>query len=217
MTSFRRLPPSFTSYELYPPLPVDYCVCRYQMAGRGTDIKLGGSARGIARALARGLLFAKLGLLSVIDTVSADHPASSTAASTEGEGTTPLSGETAAAPLDPFEGETDADVLALPTLARVALALRLRLPADVSPAAELALRRAVISALDTFEGGPQPGPPEIDRLLAAAEDAPLAAPESRAAEERLLRAALARLTAELEAALQDEAVEVKRLGASILN
>ena len=145
------------------------------MAGRGTDILLGGSAKGLSRALAKQMLLVRLGVMQV--------PTAAAAATVEMTEEVTTAGELAAdndnvsSPPDSVnnppahvheqedenvenqdddevekeEVETDPDVLALPSLAALAAHMGLSLPRAPSgnnKRVELDLQRAVVSCSD---------------------------------------------------------------------
>ena len=139
------------------------------MAGRGTDIILGGSSAGTAKVLAKHMLLVQLKL-------SPMPPAAATPAATPVE------------PAEPVEEETDPDVLALPSTAALAAQLRLWLPQPLSAKAELALKRAAVSCSDLVGAGA--GLLQVEDVVAQAADS---APTDKV-EVKLLRAALQAMT-----------------------
>lgn len=88
------------------------------MAGRGTDILLGGSPRGIARVLAKHLMLVKLGL-SPQPSVLPPEDDSNDDILADGE-------------VEVVEEETDEDVLSLPTVRDLAASLELWMPGRLS-------------------------------------------------------------------------------------
>lgn len=120
------------------------------MAGRGTDIVLGGSARGIARALARRLLLVRLGVEApsspTVALAEATAPASvAEPADVQAQAlrlSSPVDDSDLLPSLSATEGES-ADFE--PSLAVLAQSLDLWLPVQPSAAAELALQQAVAS------------------------------------------------------------------------
>ena len=152
------------------------------MAGRGTDILLGGSSKGIAKVLAKHMMLVKLGLAegpspetilaydqevarqlqeeeeeakALIRDTSDDVSTSTITSSSTSEGDSSSGGEMAM--------ETDQDVLSLPSAGALAKHLGLWMPTRLSAKTELALKRAVVSCLDLLEesssaaaGGAQP-------------------------------------------------------------
>lgn len=193
------------------------------MAGRGTDIVLGGSAKGIAKVIAKTMMLTKLGLLqppsaSLISTKSDElSAATKVALQSIGEGSALTESDLV---------ETDEDVCALPPIAAVAEAGGLVLPAQPTVAAELALKRALISCLDLIED-PTPTSTstststptgtstsrekfrlQVEDIISRASDTAPAQSEPI----RLLRTALTLLTTEFNLVIQLESIQVKRLG-----
>ena len=119
------------------------------MAGRGTDIILGGNARGVVKSLAKYLMLTHLNLLLALPEPTEDSttPTASGAVS-RGEALRAL--------------ESDADVLALPSLQAISRAYNVWLPlgdsddggvdGGISVEVELELRRAVVSVCDALGG-----------------------------------------------------------------
>ena len=135
------------------------------MAGRGTDIILGGSAVGTAKVLAKYMMLCKLGL---IEQPSAD-------AVEYARQLPPVESK------EPVEEESDSDVLSLPSATALAKSLDLWLPQQLQPNTELTLKRGVISCLDLLGvGTPDRAPPtrlDVDNIVAqAADSAPLTNP-----------------------------------------
>ena len=164
------------------------------MAGRGTDIILGGSPKGIAKVLAKNLMFAKLGLITVPPATPVK--ASETSGAEAGE----VQEEEA------VEEETDPDVLSLPSLEALAQYLEIGLPTKLKARTELSLKRAVISCLDYIENS-------SDKLVI--EDVVTRAGDNSPGQDtdvRRLKAALNEVTREFEAVLKKESDAVKRLG-----
>lgn len=171
------------------------------MAGRGTDILLGGSAKGVAKVLAKYLLLAKLGEITEISTCS-----------------TGFSSEPSGDGAD--EIETDEDVLSLPKVEELSKMLNIWLPSSLSYKAELALKRAVISCMDLIaetRGSSSIGVNNlvsgearliVDDLVAQAGDA---APTQVSAI-RLLRKALILCEEEWKDIIKQEKEKVLRLG-----
>jgi len=168
------------------------------MAGRGTDILLGGSSKGVAKVLAKHLMLMKLGLGPlpsdelVADVIAARVPEEK--ASSEGE------------EKDPAEVETDEDVLSLPPLDAVARQLDLWMPHQLKAITELNLKRAVISCID--EIGASANRLDVEDIIAQAGDS---APTKEPAV-RLLRAALNAVAKEFDEVIKAEREKVKRLG-----
>ena len=200
------------------------------MAGRGTDILLGGSSKGIAKVLAKHLMLVKLGLSEppseqAVQAYLIMQQQRDEAASQEGE-----DGEVAvAAPVaDDGEVETDPDVLSLPSVGALAMQLGLWMPTALSAKTELNLKRAVVSCLDILADATAPssssssssssgqastsaagpGRLEVEDVVARAADS---APVSEFGV-KLLRSAINSATAEFEAVVKREKEQVKRLG-----
>merc|ERR1711871_271830 len=162
------------------------------MAGRGTDILLGGSPRGIARVLAKHLMLVKLGL-SPQPSVLPPEDDSNDDILADGE-------------VEVVEEETDEDVLSLPTVRDLAASLELWMPGRLSKMTELNLKRAIISCLDSI--GSDANRLEIEDIVAKAADN---APVDDVAV-KLLRKGLSKVTSELEGMIKSEREKVKRLG-----
>jgi preprotein translocase subunit SecA len=201
------------------------------MAGRGTDILLGGSSKGIAKVLAKHLMLVKLGLSeppsdqAVQAYLAMQQQQRADAASQEGE-----DGAVAVAvpAVDEADVETDPDVLSLPSVGALAFQLGLWMPTTLSSKIELNLKRAVVSCLDILAdataapsssssssssgqaGGSAAGPGRLeveDVVARAADSAPVAEFGVK-----LLRSAINSATAEFEAVVKREKEQVKRLG-----
>lgn len=108
------------------------------MAGRGTDILLGGSAKGIARTLTKYLMLCHTKLLSstISDKLASDKE-------DDEERRAAIAGL-----------ETDEDVLALPIVSTLTSALKLWMPTTLSVEAELDLKRAIVSVCDALPSSP---------------------------------------------------------------
>jgi len=170
------------------------------MAGRGTDIILGGSSKGIAKALARSMLLAKLGLITVTST-----PAASLTGEVVKEGEK-ASSDTDHSDGDEVEEETDPDVLSLPSVQDVASHLQIDLPIRLRKQTELNLKRAVISCLDYIEN-------KADKLVV--EDVIAQATDNSpgiSVDIRRLRSALKEVISEFDSVLKAENEQVKKLG-----
>merc|ERR1711871_908676 len=163
------------------------------MAGRGTDILLGGSPKGIARVLAKHLMLVKLGLSEQPPTLPDTSPQQQENTESDEES-------------EVVEEETDEDVLSLPSVRDLAASLELWMPGKLSQMAELNLKRAVISCLDSI--GPDANRLEIEDIVAKAADN---APVDDVAV-KLLRKGLSKITSELENMIKLEREKVKRLG-----
>jgi len=191
------------------------------MAGRGTDILLGGSAKGITKVLVKSLLSIQLGLTSFAfdELEDKEGEADETAAPGEVEESSGEDEEVA-------EIEEDPDVLALPSLSALARQLNVWLPQQPRRSTELNLKRAVVSCFDVLsEKGPGAGKLEIEDLVAqAADNAPLTTPSDvedeltqaqtvrRLQAVALLRRTMNRLTKELDETVKVEREKVQRLG-----
>lgn len=161
------------------------------MAGRGTDILLGGSAKGIARVLAKQLMLVKLGLSEKPPSL----PEEETSLDVDVDGEVEI-----------VEEETDEDVLSLPSVRDLASSLELWMPGKLSKMTELNLKRAVISCLDSI--GSEANRLEVEDIVAqAADNAPV---DDIAV--KLLRKGLSKVTSELEEMIKPEREKVKRLG-----
>ena len=95
------------------------------MAGRGTDILLGGSAKGIARVLAKQLMLVKLGLSEKPPSL----PEEETSLDVDVDGEVEI-----------VEEETDEDVLSLPSVRDLASSLELWMPGKLSKVGTLLLK-----------------------------------------------------------------------------
>lgn len=108
------------------------------MAGRGTDIVLGGSAKGIATAITKYLMLHKLGLFSIpLDFVPESESEPETSSELQ-EGDDEVQ----------IVEETDPDVLSLPNITLLSKYLDISLPKQLKQTTEINLKRAVISVLD---------------------------------------------------------------------
>lgn len=155
------------------------------MAGRGTDILLGGSAKGVAKVITKYLMLYHLGLIPpfTYDATTVEQKVS-----------------------EMKELETDTDVLALPPIQIFQEQLNLWLPTTISVATELELKRAVISACDAL--GTAATRLEVETIISKAGES-MPSPDF---EVKLLRAALTNLIKEFDATIQVEREQVKRLG-----
>jgi len=95
------------------------------MAGRGTDILLGGSAKGIARVLAKQLMLVKLRLSEKPPSL----PEEETSLDVDVDGEVEI-----------VEEETDEDVLSLPSVRDLASSLELWMPGKLSKVGTLLLK-----------------------------------------------------------------------------
>jgi len=166
------------------------------MAGRGTDIILGGSAIGTAKVLAKYLMLCKLGLIEPPSAAAIEYA----------QQLPPIESK------EPVEEENDEDVLSLPSITALAKSLDLWLPQQLQPNTELTLKRGVISCLDLLGvGAPNSAPPtrlDVDNIVAqAADSAPLINQEIK-----LLRTALKLMTKEFDEIIKKEREYVKKLG-----
>lgn len=188
------------------------------MAGRGTDIILGGNSKELGKVLAKNFLSVSLGLAEPV-------PAEIEEAAANEE-----TGELAAEPEVISEGEeeveTDPDVLALPSARALSKYLGLWMPQRLSNKAELSMKRAVVSCADL-----------IKDILASAGEEDFSSADakgkikleiedivSRAADNRggvdtkadfaikLMRQAIAGVKSEFDETVGLEAERVKRLG-----
>lgn len=171
------------------------------MAGRGTDIILGGSAKGIAKALAKNMMLVKLGLTTVTPpeaTAEIKADSETTEVGTEGESQNEEEEE--------VEVETDPDVLSLPSVESLCSSLQISLPKRLKQKTELNLKRAIVSCLDMIEN-------KADKLLV--EDVIAQASDNTPgvnADIRRLRLALKEVISEFETVLKPESEKVKKLG-----
>jgi len=181
------------------------------MAGRGTDILLGGNAKGTAKVLAKYMMLVHTKLISAPPALDdGDAPGSVTVTDkSEADAEGNFSG-TPQVTTDEVEedllGETDPDVVALPTIAAIAKSRDLWMPLSFSKSAELALKQAVVSCGD--ELGEAPTALDIEDFVARAADN---VPTDNVAV-RLLRSAIGGLVKELEPIIKNEQAQVKRLG-----
>ena len=97
------------------------------MAGRGTDILLGGSPKGIARVLAKHLMLVKLGLSEQPPTLPDTSPQEQENTESDEES-------------EVVEEETDEDVLSLPSVRDLAASLELWMPGKLSQVQEKVTR-----------------------------------------------------------------------------
>ena len=97
------------------------------MAGRGTDILLGGSPKGLARVIAKHLMLVKVGL-------SEQPPVLPEKTSSSDEEKSTVSGESnvKVEKEEDVEVETDEDVLSLPSVRDLAASLELWMPGTLS-------------------------------------------------------------------------------------
>jgi hypothetical protein len=102
------------------------------MAGRGTDIILGGSSKGVAKVIAKYLLLVALGI------TPNPKVSSSSDSITQSEN------------IPEDEIETDPDVLALPSVLELAQALDFWIPRNLTRKTELSMKRAVISCAGDY-------------------------------------------------------------------
>mmetsp|Transcript_19540 Transcript_19540/g.18872 ORF Transcript_19540/g.18872 Transcript_19540/m.18872 type:complete len:1035 (-) Transcript_19540:297-3401(-) len=200
------------------------------MAGRGTDILLGGSAKGVAKVLAKHLLLIKLGITQgpteaditayhemiskekmELDTIKENERKALEDAGNLNEEYTEV------AVVEAEEEETDPDVLSLPPIGALAVHLDLWMPNKLTKKTELSMKRAVVSCLDlisdvaaigTNASMAAPGRLEVEDIVARAGDS---APTQDVAV-RLLRGALTGATTEFDATVKREKETVKRLG-----
>jgi len=190
------------------------------MAGRGTDIILGGSSKLVAKVMAKNLMLVKLGLVTspspelIAATAAKEAKAKEEMLQALAEAQEPdQEGGSAAAQTskvvveeEEVEVETDVDVLSLPPVTALAEHLSLWTPQPLTPRTELMLKRGVISCMDLLSEGA--GRIEVEDLVARAGDA---APTQEPAI-RLLRAAINAATREYDETIRLEREKVKRLG-----
>jgi preprotein translocase subunit SecA len=200
------------------------------MAGRGTDILLGGSAKGVAKVLAKHLLLLKLGItqgpteadiMAYHEMISKEKMELDSIKEKERkalEDAGNLNADyTEVDVVEVEEEETDPDVLSLPPIGALAVHLDLWMPNKLTKKTELAMKRAVVSCLDlisdvaaigTNASMAAPGRLEVEDIVARAGDS---APTQDIAV-RLLRGALTAATTEFDATIKREKETVKRLG-----
>lgn len=168
------------------------------MAGRGTDIILGGSSKGIATAITKYLMLHKLGLFSIpSDFVPAPESQSESSDSTENEE-------------DEMVVETDPDVLSLPNITLLSKYLDIALPKPLKQTTEINLKRAVISVLDML--GDKPDKLAVEDVIAQSVES---IPTSNTDLKRL-RFAMSEMITYFDAVLKKESDAVKNLGILIL-
>lgn len=186
------------------------------MAGRGTDILLGGNAKGTAKVLAKHMMLVHTKL-----SPKPSEPEPTSDDSTTSEEEEVIVDTTVSDSIDSeqsiyetdspdevtgVEEEEDPDVLALPSLRAVAASRDLWVPVDFSPKVELALKRAVVSCGDKL--GEETVVLGVEDLVARASDN---VPTDDTAV-RLLRAAINGMVKELAPVIKAEQEKVKRLG-----
>jgi len=196
------------------------------MAGRGTDIIIGGSAKGIAKVVAKYMLLICLDLYNYeykesiqnnniddnINNISSSDDTTSSSSSNSGAGDDNE---------DNFdEIETDEDVLALPSILELSASIDINLPSNPSNRVEMELKRAIVSCGDLFlknDGNDNDDKNvsllkvdriEVDNIISQASDStPTPIPAIK-----LLRSAINKLTREFEDKLKIEREVVKKLG-----
>jgi len=149
------------------------------MAGRGTDILLGGNAKGIARNIAKYLMLFGMKLFDIPTELLGTY-----------EKTVLLDADN--------EPETDPDVLALPPIEALCDYLELALPVPLQPSTELALKRAVVSCTDMLP--PTPSRLDVEDMVSLAADS-TPTPDVNV---RRLRLALETVTKEFDDVLSEE-------------
>lgn len=190
------------------------------MAGRGTDIILGGNSKELGKVLAKNFLAVSLGLAdpvpSAVEAVASKEEAEELAA----DPATPQSDE------DEEEVETDPDVLALPSARALSKHLGLWMPQRLTNKAELSMKRAVVSCADlikeTIAGSGEVDMSSADtkgKIKLEIEDIVSRAADNRAGVDpkadfaiRLMRQAISGVRAEFDETVSLEAERVKRLG-----
>eukprot|EP01041_Mallomonas_annulata_P006005 gene6005-12107_t len=184
------------------------------MAGRGTDILLGGSAKGITTAIAKNLILVSLGLLelppvsvSVTETETVQVTESMTASKENAvDVDVDADGQSITVEEEVEEIETDPDVLALPSVSALCDYLSIALPVNLKPATELALKRAVVSCVDDLSAGAKRL--DVEDMVAKGSDSmPTSDPTVRR-----LRTAMNTVINELETVLTREKEQVRSLG-----
>lgn len=210
------------------------------MAGRGTDILLGGSAKGISKVLAKYMLLVKLGITEMAPVeVEEKSEAVEEVKAVEVEvkpvlevgsfaEATAMSAPAAAVKQEAAkeeeeeeecDEETDEDVLALPDIKQLADQMNVWLPKKVSRQAELDLKRAVIQCVDSLDSNTA-GRLQVEDLISQAADSVTSAAsvssEAKAIETALavkrLRNAVNKIADEFDAIIEAERMQVKKLG-----
>jgi preprotein translocase subunit SecA len=204
------------------------------MAGRGTDIILGGSAKGLIKGIVKQYLLVQLGLSELTSTssnavatdddendekvviteeaeVKSEFQAALINDKVDDDATTEQSDEEAVAEEDEqVEGEDDPDLLALPSMQAIMNSLDLSLPKSMKKSTEIRLKQAIISVLDSWEEIPST---KIDKIMVediiarAVESTPTTNPVIR-----LLRQSMTTAINELDQNLRMEREVVKKLG-----
>lgn len=169
------------------------------MAGRGTDILLGGSSVGIARVLAKHMLLVKLG-------ITENPPKVNGTADLSKEEETEATAESKAEEDEQVDEETDPDVLALPDVLDLANVLSIQLPKKLKMQTELDLKRAIVSCSDLLSDSA--GRLEVEDIVSQAADS---APVTNSAV-KLLRGAIKKMTQEFDQVIKLERERVRKLG-----
>jgi preprotein translocase subunit SecA len=187
------------------------------MAGRGTDIILGGNSKELSKVLAKNFLMVSLGLTDPV-------PTEETASGGAVDAVDVVADGSAATERSDDEIETDPDVLALPSAMALSKHLELWMPQQLSNKAELAMKRAVVSCADLIR---ESNDNTIDlsdvdkrgKIKLDIEDIVSRAADNRAGIDpktefaiKLMRTAIESARAEFEETVQLEAAKVKRLG-----
>ena len=187
------------------------------MAGRGTDIILGGNSKELTKVLAKNFIFTSLGINAPVSPEiigTADEEDKKDIADNEYEDVSNAEEDV----------ETDPDVLALPSSRALSMSLGLWCPQKLSNRAELSMKRAVVSSSDLIKdkhGG------EIDlsnvelvgKIKLEVEDIISKAADNRAGVDtktdfaiKLMRQAIKACVEEFDETIKLEAAKVKRLG-----
>lgn len=195
------------------------------MAGRGTDIILGGSSKGMIKSIMKTLLLIRFGLFQLpesstttevigddtsdgdVVTESDDDNSSdflvavrSKASSSSNQGELDEEDEE-------VEEESDPDVLALPSVQNITHYLSIDLPKNLKKSTELNLKRAVVSVGDALESSSVDKIIIEDVITKATESIPLTDPTFK-----FLRQAMTNAITEVEALLKEEKERVKKMG-----
>lgn len=167
------------------------------MAGRGTDILLGGSAKGLSKVLTKYMMLYKLGSYKLAGNEAEENRLRNLGDSNIEENAS-----------DQAIVENDPDVIALPSLLSIATSLDLWLPAVPSTHIEIDVKRAVISCIDKI--GEKAGKVEVEDIISQAADG--ISSSATDYEVKLLRSALNKLSKEFDEVIKAERDVVKKLG-----
>ena len=195
------------------------------MAGRGTDIILGGNSKELSKVLAKNFILCSLGL---VPPVSEDVVAAAELKDKEEEAAWASEVEDANETVpnvdDVEEEETDPDVLALPSATALSLSLDLWQPQKLSRKAQLSLKRAAVSSADLikakYDGDVMVGNTELTgQVKLDVEDMISRAADNRAGVDtktdfaiKLMRQAIKGCSEEFDETIKLEGAKVKRLG-----